>query len=165
MKIYVHESEDIFAMSKIVDKYAIPDIVKLIGKFVYFSESNSSHAPRIKFYGGSKETASSQKAPTLEFNADGECTVILADWMNKKNCPNAFDNDYISNLNLFVKNMKSILLLVWFRHLDESDALAYFHGNISLQQLLDDVEFELPDNIKTIDDLDSFCKSNGLYKF
>ena len=62
MKKLIKGSEDIFSMSKIVDKYAIPDISDDIGKFIYFSPSNSSHGPRIKFYGGSIETSSTKDA-------------------------------------------------------------------------------------------------------
>ena len=165
MKRYIHESEDIFAMSKIVDKYAIPGIVELIGKFVYFSESNSSHGPRIKFYGGSKETSSSKNAPTLAFDVDGKCELLLADWMDKKNCPNAYDDEYVKNIEKFVKITKPILLLVWFGHLDEADALAYFHGNIEITQLFGDIDFDVPTDIMTLNDLDNFCRNHDLYKF
>jgi len=168
MKIYKHytePSESIFAMSKIVKKYAISDIVQEIGEFVYFSECNSSHGPRIKFYGGTKETSTTEKAPTLEFDSDGNCTVRLADWMDKKNCPNGYDKKYISNLDKFVKTNISILLLVWFYHLDEADALAYFHGQITFEDLLDSVKYDLPSTVNSLSELDTFCRQHDLYKF
>lgn len=161
----IRATEDIFAMSKIVDKYAIPSISKEIGKFVYFSPSNSSHGPRIKFYGGSKETSSTMDAPTLAYTTEGQCTLELADWMNRKNCPNAFDQDYLSNLESFVQHNKAILLLVWFKHLDEADALAYFHGQISFTDLLSNIDFVVPSNIMSIDGLDQYCINNNLYSF
>lgn len=168
MKRWIHSSteiEDIFAMSKILDKYAIPDIANNIGKYVYFSECNSSHGPRIKFYGGSKETSSTKNAPTLAYDTDGSCTVELADWMNKKNCPNGFDTAYLKRLESFITHAKPILLLVWFGHLDEGDALAYFHGQITFEDLLADLDKEVPETVNSLDQLDAYCKENSWYAF
>lgn len=165
MKRLIHSPEDIFAMSKVLNKYAIPEVSKVVGKYVYFSESNSSHAPRIKFYGGTKETSSTKDAPTFAFDVDGNCTLELASWMNKKNCPNAFDKEYLSNLESFVKNYKSILLLVWFKHLDEGDALAYFHGQISFRELLNECEFYIPEEVTSVKQLDDYCAASSFYKF
>ena len=166
MKRYIHSSEEeIFAMSKVIDKYANRSVVGDIGKFIYFSECNSSHSPRIKFYGGTKESSSTQNAPTLSFDIEGNCKLELADWMNKKNCPNAFDADYVSKVENFIQRVKPILLLVWFQHLDEGDALAYFHGQIDLKELLKCCEFYIPEEIDTIDGLDRYCKSCQFYKF
>ena len=164
MKRYIHEAEDIFAMSKIVKKYAISDIVNDIGQYIYFSESNSSHGPRIKFYGGTKETSSTKDAPALAFDENGNCTLILQDWMNKKNCPNAFDDNYLDGITSFISRYKSILLLVWFKHLDEGDALAYFHGQINLEELIDDIDYHLKD-ILSLTELDQYCLDNHLYVF
>lgn len=165
MKRYIHSSEDIFVMSKILDKYAIPEVAKMLGKYIYFSESNSSHGPRVKFYGGTKESSSTQNAPTLAFDIDGNCTLELADWMNKKNCPNAFNKKYLANLEKFIKTYKSILLLVWFKHLDEGDALAYFHGQISFRELLNECEFNIPEEINSLAELDNYCIASSSYKF
>ena len=163
MKRYIASDETIFAMSKIVDKYAIPEISNDIGKFVYFSECNTSHSPRIQFYGGTKETSTTRNAPTLKFDLLGNCEVLLAPWMDKQNCPNAFNHEYVDNLRKFIQNNKSILLLVWFGHLDEADALAYFHGQTTLNTLLSDIDFELPESIKTVKELDVYCLENNLY--
>lgn len=165
MKRYIRSTEDIFAMSKILEKYAIDSIASDVGKFIYFSESNSSHSPRIKFYGGSVETSSTRNAPSLAFDSEGECVLELADWMNKQNCPNAYDAEYLAHLENFVKNNKSILLLVWFRHLDEGDALAYFHGQISFLELLDDIDVDIDEPIANATELDKFCKLHQLYAF
>lgn len=165
MKRLIKSSEEIFAMSKIVDKYAIPSISSDIGKFVYFSESNSSHGPRIKFYGGTKETSSTKDAPTLAYDINGYCTLELADWMNKKNCPNAFDTRYLARLEYFINANKPILLLVWFKHLDEADALAYFHGQITFEDLLENIEFDIPEKVESLPELDDYCLSNKLYTF
>lgn len=152
-------------MSKIVDKYAITPVSKDIGKFIYFSECNASHGPRIKFYGGTKDTSSTRKSPTLKYTKSGNCSVELADWMNKDNCPNAFDAAYIQKLSNFIANYKSILLLVWFKRLDEGDALAYFHGQIPFRELISDIEYDVPDTVKSAKQLDEFCLKNKLYSF
>lgn len=165
MKKIIRNFDDIYAMSKIVDKYAIEPVSKDIGKFIYFSESNTSHGPRIKFYGGTIYTSSTRKSPTLKYTKSGNCSVELASWMNKDNCPNAFDNTYIQKLSNFVANYKSILLLVWFKRLDEGDALAYFHGQIPFSELISDIEYDIPDTVKSTKQLDEFCLENKLYCF
>ena len=165
MKILITASEEIFGMSKIVKKYAIPEIVNLIGKFVYFSTSNSSHGPRIKFYGGTKATSTTRNAPSLAFTTDGECTIELDSWMDKKNCPNVYNQNYIDNLEKFVKLCLPVLLLVWFEHLDEADALEYFHGNIPFEELLTDIDYNVPTTINNLNELDQYCRDNDYYKF
>jgi len=165
MKRIIRAQEEVFAMSKILDKYAIPSVKNDLTKFIYFSESNSSHGPRIKFYGGTKETSSAKDAPTLAFDIDGQCSLELADWMNKKNCPNAFDSNCLNKLHHFVETNLCILLLVWFRHLDEADALAYFHGQIGLNDLTSDIEPEINQEIFNLVELDDYCINNNLYSF
>ena len=164
MKRYIAAQEDVFAMSKILEKYAIPEICQDVGKFIYFSESNSSHSPRIKFYGGTSETSSARNSPSLAFDSFGNCRLELADWMNKKNCPNAFDDEYLAHLENFVRNNLPILLLVWFHHLDEGDALAYFHGQISFDALIKSIE-DMPAEATSMCELDSICRLHDLYTF
>ena len=167
MKTYIKSDnqEYIFAMSKIVKKYAIADIAEDIGDFIYFSECNSTHGPRIKFYGGTKETSSTKNSPSLKFDSEGNCEIELEPWMNRKNCPNAYDKAYVGKLINFLQSYISILLLVWFKHLDEADALAYFHGQISLESLFDDIDYEVPESINTLEKLDAYCVTNNLYRF
>lgn len=161
----IRSSEDILAMSKIVDKYAISDIKSDLTKFIYFSECNSSHGPRIKFYGGTAETFSTKDCPALAFNAKGECQLELADWMNKKNCPNAFDNDCLLKLEHFIRTYYPILLLVWFKHLDEADALAFFHGQITFDALIENIDYAVSNQISNLSELDKYCIDNDLYSF
>ena len=165
MKILITATEDIFCMSKLVKKYAMPDVVELIGEFVYFSECNSSHDPRVKFYGGTKDTSSTKNAPSLKFTEDGECEIELAPWMNEDNCPNAYDAKYVANIEKFVKKCLPILLLVWFGHLDEADALQYFQGNIPFTELLADIEYDIPDSVTDLKSLDAYCRQQDWYKF
>lgn len=166
MKRYIRAyTEDVFCMSKITKEFAIPEIAPLIGEYVYFSESNSSHGPRIKFYGGTKQTSKTKDAPTLKFDNWGNCELELAPWMNRQNCPNAFDYKLLSKLEKFVVNYLPILLLVWFEHLDEAVALEYFHGNIALVRVLNSIDYELPVSIVSLQELDAYCRQHNLYKF
>lgn len=167
MKRYIRATgqESIFAMSKIVKKYAISEIADDIGDFIYFSECNSTHGPRIKFYGGTKDTSTTQTSPSLKFDIEGNCEIELEPWMNKKNCPNAYDKAYISKITNFLHSYISILLLVWFKHLDEADALAYFHGQISLDELFNCVEYDIPESINSLPKLNTYCSVNDLYRF
>ena len=165
MKRYIRSTEDIFAMSKIVPKYAVKDRVGTIDGFIYFSECNSTHGPRIKFYGGTSETSNTRNAPSMTFDVDGNCQLELADWMDHKNCPNVYDSRYLACVEAFIHRVKPILLLVWFRHLDEADALAYFHGQIEFSELIDCISPAVDVGVFSMEGLDEYCRSHDLYRF
>ena len=161
-------NEDIFyEMSKLTQKYADEELCGDFGEFIYFSPCLDSHGPRVKFYGGTKETSTIRNAPTLAFTNNGETTIELAAWMNKKNCPNAFDNNYIQKISDFIQKFLPILLLVWYGKLDESDALKYFEGDLSLENLLlcvTDTDKDIT-KYKELKSLHDFCINNNIYKF
>ena len=163
----IHE-EYYLEMAKLIRRKA-NSIYGDIGEFIYFSPCNSSHGPRIKFYGGTKETSETRTAPSMKFDVNGNTEVEVFDWMNKKNCPNAFDKTYVENVTNFVKMTYPILLLVWFKRLDEAEALDYFQGRETLQELLDFIDFDNNDinktQIKTVTELDNVCKQFDLYNF
>ncbi len=171
MKKLVVASETIEAMSKLRYKYADRSLFdENFGDFIYFSPVLDSHGPRIKFYGGSKETSTTRNAPSLAFDLDGNTTVILQNWMTKKNCPNAFDNKFLDTLTKAVNSIRPILLLVGFLKLDEADALHYFEGSCSWIDLLNEIQVE--NNIKdklvecnSMKQLDDLCKKYKLYSF
>lgn len=165
MHIVKSTKEDIFGFSKISKKYAIADIKPYIGEFIYFSASNSSHGPRIKFYGGSSETTRTEDCPALAFDNQGNCTIELADWMNRKNCPNAYDHAYMQRLEQFVQMNLPILLLVWYRHVDEGTAIAYYYGTCSLAELISDIDYAIPNAIITREQLHQYCQEHQLYRF
>ena len=105
----------------------------------------------------------------MKFDVNGNTEVEVFDWMNKKNCPNAFDKTYIEKVTNFVMMTYPILLLVWFKRLDEAEALDYFQGRETLQELLDFIDFDNNDinktQIKTVTELDNVCKQFDLYNF
>jgi hypothetical protein len=163
------EENTLLEMSKLISQLADKSLGD-IGKFIYFSPSLDAHGPRIKFYGGTSETSSTRNAPSMKFDTNGNTEVAVVQWMNKKNCPNAFDKEYIAKVDNFVKKTYPVLLLVWFEKLDEAWALEYFKGNISLIELMNHLEIDedIIDNFFTVDninDLDVLCKNYNLYKF
>lgn len=157
-----------FEMSKLTARNADKSICGDFGTMIYFSEVQAGHEPRIKFDGGTKETNSTQTAPTLKFDNMGKCEVELQSWMNKKNCPNGFDGKCISKVTYFVNRFLSLLLLVWFRKLDESDMLLYFQGHLSLQTVFERAEEENIRKLypfKSMQELHSICLKNNYYSF
>lgn len=164
----VEEKECYLEMAKLIKRKADPKYGD-IGEFIYFSPCNSSHGPRIKFYGGTKETAETKTAPTMRFDTNGNTELEIMKWMTKKNCPNAYDDKYVNKVGNFVKMTYPILLLVWFKHLDEAEALDYFQGRETLEELLEYIDFKGyevdVEKIKTINDLDKICKKFNLYEF
>lgn len=163
------ETEYIYEMAKLIQPLADKSLGD-IGKFIYFSANNGQHGPRVKFYGGTKESETTRNAPTMKFDINGNTSVELADWMTKKNCPNAYDKSYTQKVHNFINNTLPILLLVWFYKLDEGWALEYFQGRIALSDLLphcedvDDSTYDKLVKINSIEELHKFCKKNDLYK-
>ena len=166
------ENENLYftEMSKLTKKYASPDFGDF-GDFIYFSPCNSSHGPRIKFSGGTKETSSTtQNAPTMAYDINGNCIPEIASWMDKKNCPNGFDNKYLQKVENFINKTKAILLLVWFGKLDEADALEYFKGNLTLVDIINccDISEDILDVLvksKNLEELHKKCIKFNLYNF
>lgn len=158
------DKDDIFAMSKIKKEYSRSDITNLIPEFIYFSEIRAGHGPRIKFYGGTKQTKNKEDLPSIRFEPYSDVTEVeTLPWMNKKNCPNAYDPDVLNKLREFIQYVKPVLLLVWYRQVDEADALEYFHNHLSLQDMLEKNDSYLEPC--TLEYLDSYCRDHNLYSF
>ena len=168
---YLIENEaEIFEMSKVSDKYAKQSITGKIPGFIYFSPVLDSHGPRIKFYGGTNQTNITRNAPTYEFGVDGPQNLKLYSWMDKDNCPNAFNPECIKQVQDFINNHLALLLLTWFNHVDESDVLQYFYGQINFKELLSNImtsteNKEKISKCRTEKELYIVCKELDLYKF
>lgn len=163
MKRLVKHKENLFGMSTIRSKNAIPEAKKLIPQFIYISSVDGNHGPRLKFSGGSSETDRSKTAPTMAFDNNGDCSLVLQKWMNKSNCPNAFDASVISGLKRFVKTFLPVLLLTWYERIDEGIAVEYMIAVSDLREIVEQVSDAT--NIRNLIDLDSYCRQNGLYSF
>lgn len=167
--IIQEDMEYIYEMAKLIQPLADKNLGDF-GKFIYFSANNGQHGPRVKFYGGTRETETTRSAPTMKFDTNGNTSVEIAEWMTKKNCPNAYNKSYLQKIHDFINKTLPILLLVWFYKLDEGWALEYFQGRITLQDLLvhcEDVENDVYNElvkINSINELHKFCKKNNLYR-
>ena len=165
------EEDIICEMAKLIPDYADESLCGDFGDFIYFSPSLDSHDPRVKFYGGTKETSTTRNAPSLAFTNEGKTEVKVAQWMNKKNCPNAFNPEYVEKVAKFVNKLLPILLLVWYGKLDEARALKYFEGSLSLRELMTylcDVGNDIKDQCIDLNDLKKihrFCLNNNVYEF
>lgn len=158
-------------MAKLTPKRANKEICGDMPIYIYFSPCLDSHAPRVKFYGGSKETESTRDAPSFTFNINGAERVELQKWMTKKVCPNAYDDNILEKVKDFINRTLPVLLLVWFKKLDEDDALAYFQGHDSFKEMLNCIN-ELDEqtkneliNSENLIDLHDKCKRYSLYTF
>ena len=72
-------------------------------------------------------------------------------------------------LSKFVKMTYPVLLLVWFNRVDEAEALDYFEGRETLNELLTFVNFGNNgidiNTVETMNDLDDICQEYNLYDF
>lgn len=93
----------------------------------------------VRFHGGTPFSGHLDHAPVMHFDIYGDCKFALSMWMNKHNCPNLYDEEYISQITAFIQRNLPILYLVYDRYLDKEDALAYFEGKISYEKLLSSV--------------------------
>ena len=162
--------DSLIYLSKLTKRYADTQICEDFGDFIYFGEGFIEVLPRIKFYGGTSDTRSTKNAPSYTVTRNGAGELVLEDWMTKKNCPNAFDSDYVSRIASFIDDHVAVLLLVWFCRLDEADALTYFEGTWSWDNLLNSIDCDshLTDKLRSVRneaDLHTFCLANDLYTF
>ena len=173
MKIVkITASDEIFSMAKLREDLSDVSRVGSIPDFVYFSEALAGHSPRIKFYGGTSETSRTTDCPSMLISREtGANDIEILPWHNKKNCPYAFDKEVTRQVSTFVNKNLCLLLLTWFRKLDEAYTLKYFEGAWSLNQLLNkitDVSEDLKNQMLDCSDLDrlhEICKENELYSF
>ena len=169
LNINIVTEDYVCEMSKLTKKHADSSFGDF-GEFIYFSPKNSSHGPRIKFYGGTKETSKTMNAPTMTFDHDGNTSLGSLGNLNRKNCPNAFDTKYINKVSEFIHKALPILLLVWYDKLDESDALNFFEGQYSYEETIgscyDIDDYILKQMLQTdnLNDLHLVCKKYNVYK-
>ena len=92
------------------------------------SKTISEIGPAIRFYGGAPTTGITPCAPSMGFDVFGNCEVVIGDWMNEDNCPNAFDPRFVATLTRFVQNNLPILCLLHLQKLTVSDVMDFFTG-------------------------------------
>lgn len=162
MKRYIHPStdntelQDILCMSNIRGrKVQIPH--KLPFSF-YFSGKNRSHGIRVKPI-FNPDSMISNKAGNLELHGDWKYTPGKDD---KRVSEHA-----IQLMKQFFRTYLVLFAAVWDFQLPDTTVQDYFEGEISLQDLVSDLDFyrdykqEL-NNITTIEELEDFCREYNL---
>ena len=163
-RLSIQHEFPVFGMAKLSEKRADKNLVGEFDRFIYFSGNNGQHGPRLKFYGGKADTDTTKQAPSYSFSKTGPGKVIIQPWMNKKNCPNAFNDQHLNLIRNFINKFLPILLLVWYFRLDENDALDFFEGRISFLQLLDQTNLDSDKFIiHNLEELHQYCLSKNLY--
>ena len=102
--------------------------------------------PSIRFYGGTPATGITPCAPSMGFDIYGNCEVIIGQWMNEENCPNAFDTSFVGKVTKFVQENLPILYLLYLGKLSAADATAYFTGNDKWEIMLTGIK-NVPDDL------------------
>lgn len=164
--------EPIFSMSKLRSDFASVDRTGEIPEFIYFSEVMVGHRPCVKFYGGTKETQNAANCPSMLMSKEhGAGDVEILSWHTKKNSPNAWNPKVTDRVAEFVDRNLPLLLLAWFRKLDESYLLQYFEGTWPWHDTLNYVT-DVSDDVKrrvvkskSVMDLHQICLMNNLYEF
>lgn len=174
--------DDAFAMTMIRPEKMDVNRTGKVSVPIYISEEQASHGPRIKFYGGTKETAKSKDMPSYPFSSEGPGNrPILADWMDKQNCPNGFNATVLNELKNFITKLLPILYLCWFNIVNQDVCEDYIRGINSISEVLDNIVenlrfFEILDNsqieklieefkpVKTLEQLDSVCRKYQIIK-
>lgn len=114
--------------------------------FVAFtSKAISEIGPSIRFYGGAAATSITPCAPSLGFDIYGNCEIIIGEWMNEENCPNAFDPFFVGKITKFVQENLPVLCLLYIGKLSTSDAMDYFTGKDAWEIMLTGIK-DVPDD-------------------
>ncbi len=102
--------------------------------------------PSVRFYGGTATTGITPCAPSLAFDIYGYCEVMVADWMNEENCPNAFDPSFVGKITEFVQENLPVLCLVYAGKLSAADAMDYFTGRDPWEVMLTGLK-DIPEDV------------------
>ena len=108
------------------------------------SKSVPEIGPSVRFYGGTTATEITPCAPSLGFDIYGNCEVIIGEWMDESNCPNAFDPVFVKKITAFVHKHLPLLILLYLGKLRLSDALDYICGKDSWEIMLSGIS-HIPD--------------------
>ena len=159
MKRYIHESEDIFAMSNVLGKFIkVEDNVPFS---FYYSVRNSSHGPRVKVIMNPEKVRLS-RAGTLKLCDDWEFVPGESD--------KYASNRDIKLMKAFFKRYLILFLLVWDDLADDPMLGLYLENRASLHEFIETLDFydeysEELDKIEIIKDLEQFCRNNNLVNF
>ena len=157
MKLHIREDDNfLMEMANVVGKYvSVPN--KLSFSF-YFSAKNGNHSIRVKPSFNSERLLANQVG-TLKLCDDWEYT------------PGSDDKDVkqkeINKMKEFFRTYLVLFCAVWDMQLSEYPVQKYFEGDFPLQKVMEDLDFYTPemDEIKTIEELEDYCRMNNLVNF
>lgn len=102
--------------------------------------------PSVRFYGGTTATGITPCAPSLVFDIYGNCEVIIGEWMNEENCPNAFDLSFVGKVAKFVQENLPVLCLLYLGKLSAADTMDYITGKDKWEIMLTGIK-DIPDDL------------------
>ena len=151
-----------------MNKNCFIEMANVVGKYVkrpnklpfsfYFSAQNDSHSIRVKPSFNAERLIKSQIG-TLKLCDDWEYT------------PGPDDKDVkqkeINKMKDFFRTYLVLFCAVWDMQLSEYPVQKYFEGDFPLQKVMEDLDFYTPemDEIKTIEELEDYCRMNNLVNF
>jgi hypothetical protein len=157
MKLQINENNDyLIEMANVVGKY-VKRPNKLPFSF-YFSAQNNSHSIRVKPSFNAKRLIKSQIG-TLKLCDDWEFVPGKDDTdVNQKE---------IAEMKNFFRKYLVLFCAVWDMQLSEYPVQKYFEGAFSLQTVIEDMDFydSDMDKIKTIEELEKYCRDHNLVNF
>lgn len=156
-KLKINENNDyLIEMANVVGKY-VKRPNKLPFSF-YFSAQNNSHSIRVKPSFNAERLIKSQIG-TLKLCDDWEFVPGKDDTnVNQKE---------ITEMKNFFRKYLVLFCAVWDMQLSEYPVQKYFEGDFSLQTVIEDMDFYNSDmdKIKTIEELEKYCRENDLVNF
>ena len=157
MKIYLNHNVDIMCMSDVRGKHI--KVEPEVNFSFYYSPRNSSHGPRVKIVFDPNRINSSQLANLK----------LSGDWRFTPNREAAIvPSKDISKAKMFFRKYLILLLIAWeVATVDQASVRDYFEGNITLHEFITELKFydeyaEQLDKIKTVEQLEQFCRKNDL---
>ena len=155
MKLIIRQKDSIIAMANIRGRY-VKNPGKLPFSFYFSFFSGVNHGPRVKPM-FSPERLISSLTGTLELCDNWEYVPGKDD----KN----IDEKSIRSMKKFFKDNIVLFCLVWDEHMQDGVLEDYFKGDITFNQMLQDLDFYNEyqlnlDSIRSVQELENFCRVN-----
>ena len=160
MKIYLKHNVDIMCMSDVRGRRI--KVEPNVNFSFYYSPRNSSHGPRVKVVFDPDKINSSQLS-NLRLSGDWRFT------------PNReigkIPSKDIAEAKAFFRKYLVLILIAWEGATNDQVSIRdYFEGDITLHEFIKELKFydgysAQLDKIKTVDQLEQFCRKNDLLNF
>ena len=157
MKLIIQQKDSVLAMSNIRGRY-VQNPGKLPFSFYFSSGSGVNHGPRVKPMFNLERLIYSLTG-TLELCDNWEYVPGKDD----KN----IDKTSVRSMKKFFKDNIVLFCLVWDEHMQDGILEDYFKGDITFNQMLQDLDFYSEyqanlDAIQSVQELEDFCRVTGL---